>query len=233
LFFQSLAEHFHELVPAMLLERRLLFGGEFLLEFLYKPFKRNVLALGVERGHLAVKRCKGAIVAIEQGFVLHQCHARRVVEIIYGRLHDVGAQRFQQGQVFLHGNGQAAAAQVIKEIKQHGVDSAKVRVQLRRAARAMAPRRSSSVRSCSFLSRAPASLGRSPSAPPISSAGTDSATSNCNQSRNSDVDGFFFRPGTSRSVKKVSSAERTTSSRMPGKCTSTMACRVSRSGKAM
>ncbi|MNY67704.1 hypothetical protein D3C86_2053370 [compost metagenome] len=95
--------------------------------------------------------------------------------------------------------------------------------------------RSSSCTSCSFFTSAPASGGMAlvgsrsrSSASPIWSA-----ISSLSQSTSSEVDGFFFSPGTLRMSKKISSASCTSSWRMLGKCTSTIFCRVTRSGKAM
>src|SRR6266576_353686 len=62
--------------------------------------------------------------------------------------------------------------------------------------------------SCSFLSSAPWSGGMITFLSVLRSAsgGMSSASNSFNQSRSSDVDGFFFNPGTSRNSKKTSSA---------------------------
>src|SRR5690606_10265828 len=122
LFLEALAEHLHELVPAVLFERGLLFGRELLLEFLDQPLEGDFLALRIQGGDLAVVRGKGAIVAVEERVVLHQRHARRTVAVVDRGLHAVGAQRLQQREIFLNRDGQPAAAQVIEKIKQHDVD---------------------------------------------------------------------------------------------------------------
>ena len=60
-----------------------------------------------------------------------------------------------------------------------------------------------------------------------------SASSSFSQSSSSDVDGFFFSPGTSRRLKNTSSASVSNAFLRPGKCTSTIRVIVSRSGKRM
>jgi hypothetical protein len=65
------------------------------------------------------------------------------------------------------------------------------------------------------------------------SVGMSSASRSFSQSRSSEVEGFFFRPGTSRSSKNTSSASRSRLFFSPGKCTSTMRSIVSLSGKRM
>ena len=60
-----------------------------------------------------------------------------------------------------------------------------------------------------------------------------SAISSFSQSSSSDVEGFFFRPGTSRISKNTSSASRSSAFFRSGKCTSTMRCIVSLSGNLM
>src|ERR1700674_3336006 len=62
--------------------------------------------------------------------------------------------------------------------------------------------------SCSFLRRAPWSGGMITFLSVLRSAsgGMSSASNSFNQSRSSEVDGFFFKPGTSRNSKKTSSA---------------------------
>ena len=57
--------------------------------------------------------------------------------------------------------------------------------------------------------------------------------SSFSQSSSSEVDGFFFSPGTSRISKKTSSASRSSDFFRLGKCTSTMRCMVSLSGNLM
>jgi hypothetical protein len=56
--------------------------------------------------------------------------------------------------------------------------------------------------------------------------------SSLSQSSSSEVDGFFFRPGT-RASRRTSQRFGTSSRFMPGKCTSTICVIVSASGKRM
>ncbi|MNN89826.1 hypothetical protein D3C81_2076960 [compost metagenome] len=82
----------------------------------------------------------------------------------------------------------------------------------------MKARRSSNCTSCSFFTRAPANGGmalvgsrsRSTASPMLS------AISSLSQSTSSEVDGFFFRPGTLRTSKNTSSASLTRSFLMFG-----------------
>src|ERR1700681_1649998 len=73
--------------------------------------------------------------------------------------------------------------------------------------------------SCSFLSRAPWSGGMITFLSVLRSAsgGMSSASNSFSQSRSSEVDGFFFNPGTSRSSKKTSSASLSKLFFKPGK----------------
>src|ERR1700730_8492372 len=89
--------------------------------------------------------------------------------------------------------------------------------------------------SCSFLSRAPWSGGMITFLSVLRSAsgGMSSASKSFNQSRSSEVDGFFFKPGTSRNSKKTSSASLSRLFFNTGKWTSTMRVIVSRSGNLM
>src|SRR5690554_4454027 len=119
LLFQPLAEHLHEFVPAVFLQRRLLFWGQLLLKLLYQPFQRDLLALWIHGGYLTVEGGKGAVIAVKKAFILNQRHAGQMVEVLDGGLHNVGAQGLQQGQVFLHGYRQATFSQMIEEIEQH------------------------------------------------------------------------------------------------------------------
>ena len=94
--------------------------------------------------------------------------------------------------------------------------------------------RSNRCTSCSFLSSAPCSGGMNSFLSWLRSAsgGMSSASRSFSQSRSSDVEGFFFSPGTSRRLKNTSSASASSAFLSPGKCTSTMRSIVSRSGKA-
>ncbi len=65
------------------------------------------------------------------------------------------------------------------------------------------------------------------------SGGMSSASSSFSQSSSSEVDGFFFRPGTSRTSKNTSIASRSSDFFRPGKCTATIFSIVSLSGKRM
>ncbi len=60
-----------------------------------------------------------------------------------------------------------------------------------------------------------------------------SASSSFSQSSSSEVEGFFFSPGTSRTSKNTSIASRSSDFFSPGKCTPTMRSIVSLSGKRM
>src|SRR5207249_874095 len=88
-----------------------------------------------------------------------------------------------------------------------------------RPARAMNTTRSNRWTSCSFLSSAPCSGGMYALRSPLFSAsgGMSSASSNLSQSRSSEVDGFFLRPGTSRKLKNTSSASASSAFLSPGK----------------
>src|SRR5262249_31495593 len=95
--------------------------------------------------------------------------------------------------------------------------------------------RSNRCTSCSFLSSAPCSGGISlRGSRSLSISGVmSSLSSSLSQSSSSEVEGFFFRPGTSRTSKKMRSASSTRRFLMPAKCTSTILPMVSASGNLM
>src|SRR4029453_12976804 len=90
---------------------------------------------------------------------------------------------------------------------------------LYRPARDMKATRSKRCTSCSFLSRAPCSGGISTFLSELrnASGGMSSASKSFSQSRSSEVDGFFLRPGTSRRSKKTSRASVSSAFLSPGK----------------
>src|SRR6266849_6083944 len=96
-------------------------------------------------------------------------------------------------------------------------------------------RRSNRCTSCSFFRSAPCSGGISlRGSRSLSISGVMSSLSRSfSQSNSSDVEGFFFRPGTSRTSKKIRNASSTRRFLMLGKCTSTIRCMVSTSGNLM
>src|SRR5207247_988296 len=104
-----------------------------------------------------------------------------------------------------------------------------------RPARAMNTTRSNRWTSCSFLSNAPCRGGMNALRSVLLSAsgGMSSANNNFSQSRSSEVEGFFLRPGTSRKLKNTSSASCNNAFLSPGKCTSTICVIVTRSGNWM
>ena len=95
--------------------------------------------------------------------------------------------------------------------------------------------RSNRCTSCSFFSSAPCSGGMMVlrSFERSASGEMSSASRSFSQSSSSEVEGFFYSPGTSRISKNTSIASRRSDFLRPGKCTPTIFSIVSLSGKRM
>jgi hypothetical protein len=126
LLFEALLQRLHELVPAHLLDRRLLFGRELELELLLQPLKRNVLReIGEQLDALEVGG-EGTVELVELRFVLDQRSAGQVVEAVDGRrarfrvVDHARANCLEQRQVLLDGDLELGGAQGEEEIDQHG-----------------------------------------------------------------------------------------------------------------
>src|SRR6185312_10347511 len=123
----------------------------------------------------------------------------------------------------------------MRALERHRLDECHDTAQDYRPVRAMNATRSNRCTSCSFLSNAPYSGGTMIFLSLLRSAsgGMSSASRSFSQSSNSEVDGFFFSPGMSRSSKKTSSASCSKAFFKPGKCTSTIRAIVALSGNLM
>ena len=121
LLLEALLQRLHQLVPAHLLDRRLLFGREFELERLAQPLERDVLAEVGEQLHALEVGRERAVELVEVRLVLDQRGARQVVELVDRRADDAGLDGVEQGQVLLDRDLQLGRAQRVEEVDQHGV----------------------------------------------------------------------------------------------------------------
>ena len=208
LFFEPLLEQLHQLVPAVLLDGGLFLGRQALFELLDQPIRRHLAAFGQRGRDALVVRAEGLVVAVVQRFILHQRGARQEAEIVQRRRHQVVAQRVHQRQVLVDRDGQLVRPQVVEEIDQHGGAGARlsgvVRGSWRPGGRAGA---------CPARSEQRAGhqrYGRGGVRVDLGGGGV------FGQQQAQPVQQFgrrrlFFRPGASRSAKKLSSAARSTS----------------------
>jgi hypothetical protein len=124
LLLQALLERLHQLVPAHLLDLGLLLRAELELQHLAQPVERDVAGEVGEHLHALEVGGKGAVELVEVGLVLDQRGARQVVELVHRRaafvVDHAGAQRFEQGQVFLDRHRQFGRAQGEEEVDEHG-----------------------------------------------------------------------------------------------------------------
>jgi hypothetical protein len=163
LLVEQFLQALHQLVEAAhLFDLRFLFRAEIALQLLFQPVERHVQReIGLLRNAVEI-RAERLIELVEILLVLHERHAREIVELVQRRLDHAFLQRFEQRQVFLHGNGQLRGAQRVEKVDQHAGVSVRVRLSLRRDQRLlrfMNTSRSNRLTSCSFFSSAPCSGG--------------------------------------------------------------------------
>ncbi len=130
LFAQPLAERFEQLVPtAEGLDTLFLVFGEQALRELLQPLRRQFRQQLFEQllGTFEVFG-KDAVEAIEVPFVLHECHARQVVELFGGQRGDARLERLEQREKFRQRHRRAGRAQIGEEADQHRGPSAAPRV---------------------------------------------------------------------------------------------------------
>ena len=119
LLLEALLQRLHQLVPAHLLDRRLLFGRQLELERLAQPLERNVLAEVGEQLHALEVGRERAVELVELRLVLHQRGARQVVELVDRRADHAGLDGLEQRQVLLDRDLQLGRAQRVEEVDQH------------------------------------------------------------------------------------------------------------------
>jgi hypothetical protein len=146
LLLEPLAQGLEQLVPAHLLELRLLLLGEEALGELLQPLLRDVCLLQrLAQGFEPLEGVReDAVEFVEVALVLHQAGAREVIKILDPLLRKVLIHRFEQGQVFPQGDGDLGGAQLGEEGEEHRLS---VRNRGERSSR------SSVVRSASRLGR--------------------------------------------------------------------------------
>jgi cell division ATPase FtsA len=93
------------------------------LQLLLQPVEGHVeREIGLLRDAVEV-RAERLIELVEILLVLHERHAREVVELVQRRLDHAFLQRFEQRQVLLHGDRQLRGAQRVEKVDQHAVVS--------------------------------------------------------------------------------------------------------------
>ena len=121
LFFQTLLQRLHQLIPAtQRFDLCFFFFCQQAFGKLFQPFFRNVSRQhGVERFHAFEVGCKGAVKAVKVGLVFYQTYTRQMIKIIHTAVDHALLHRLAQHQVFLYGYRQAVLLQRKKEINQH------------------------------------------------------------------------------------------------------------------
>ena len=122
LFFKTLLESLHELVPAHGLDLLLLFLAEIFLGQLLQPLLGNLgLLHGVEQAFKPLEhRAEDAVELVEVALILHQRGPRQVVEILHRIVSEVGVERLHQREVFAQRHGDLRIAQRGEELQEHG-----------------------------------------------------------------------------------------------------------------
>src|SRR6266571_4212264 len=242
LLLEAFLERLHEFFPAaQRLDHRLFLRRQIQLGVPEEPFERHVEFDSGDRLDSLEIFAESAVELVEILLVLDQSRARQVVELVDRGRDDVFLHRLEQRQPLHDRDRDLVVLELDEEAGEHGPHPSP----LPHAGEGAGARyldcldmkmsRSNRCTSCSFLSSAPwrggtmvlRSLLRS------ASGGMSSASRSFSQSRSSEVEGFFFRPGTSRTSKNASSASRKSDFFSPGKCTPTIFSIVSLSGKRM
>ena len=126
LLLEALLQRLHELVEGHFLERGHFLFGELALHHGFQPVRRDFLfaeELG-QRFHTLEDMGKDHVELVEILLVLHQRGAADRVEMPDLRFDHALVERFEQGEVFPRGNGNAGGAKFGEEVMQH--DAAKI-----------------------------------------------------------------------------------------------------------